>query len=60
MCRLVSSVFPVGANLAQEAASSAGSVSFSFIHTNDMPAFLFSGFLFAPKCFKTRTINRSR
>jgi hypothetical protein len=38
MCRLVSSVFPVGANLAEVAASSAVSVSFSFIHTNDMPA----------------------
>jgi hypothetical protein len=43
--------------------SSAGSVSFSFIHTNDMPVscrFLadfrrFSAFLFADKCFKRRT-----
>jgi hypothetical protein len=45
-----------------KAASSAGSVSFSFIHSNDVPVscrFLchlsvFSGFLFAAKCFKRR------
>jgi hypothetical protein len=37
------------------AASSAGSVSFPFIHTKDMPLFrAFSGFLSAIKCFKTR------
>jgi lactate dehydrogenase-like 2-hydroxyacid dehydrogenase len=52
-------------------ASSAGSVSFSFIHTKDMPVFAcffagscrftlpifgaFSGFPFAAKCFKRRT-----
>jgi hypothetical protein len=35
-------------------ASSARSVAFSFIHTNDMPAFrVFSGFPFAEKCSKT-------
>jgi hypothetical protein len=44
MCRLVSSVFLFGAPLAQEAASSAGSVSFPFIHTNDMPAYPFFQF----------------
>jgi hypothetical protein len=54
MCRLVSSLFLFGAVLAQGAASSAVSVSFSFIHTNDMPAAAFSGFLSASKCFKTR------
>jgi hypothetical protein len=49
-----------------KAASWAGSVSFSFIHSNDMPVSLpysrrflcrfaaFSGFLFAAKCFKRR------
>jgi len=37
------------------AASSASSVSFSFIHTNDMPAFfVLSGFPFAGSCAKTR------
>jgi hypothetical protein len=45
-------------------ASSAGTVAFSFIHTNDMPVFFagflaillhFSGFLFAAKCVKRRT-----
>jgi hypothetical protein len=45
-------------------ASSAGTVAFSFIHTNDMPVsfavFLavvrrISGFLFAAKCVKRRT-----
>jgi hypothetical protein len=36
------------------AASSARSVAFFFIHTNDMPAFLaFSGFPLAEKCSKT-------
>src|SRR6266480_2634375 len=46
------------------AASSAGSVAFSFIHTNDMPVFLpvflpvfghVPGFPFVGKCFKTPT-----
>ncbi|MBX9651480.1 MAG: hypothetical protein K2X57_30945 [Xanthobacteraceae bacterium] len=38
------------------AALSAGSVSFPFIHTKDMPvSFAFSGFPFADKCFKRRT-----
>jgi hypothetical protein len=38
------------------AASSARSVAFSFIHTNDMPAYLaFSGFPLAEKCSKTPT-----
>jgi hypothetical protein len=35
-------------------ASSAGSVSISFIHTNDMPVSMLSGFLFAGSCAKTR------
>jgi hypothetical protein len=42
------------------AASSARYVAFSFIHTNDMPAYrAFSGFPFAEKCSKT-PINRDR
>jgi hypothetical protein len=35
-------------------ASSARSVSFSFIHTNVMPDQWLSGFPFARKCFKRR------
>jgi hypothetical protein len=51
MRRLVSSVFLFGAVLAQRAASSAVSVSFSFIHTNDMPVSLFFRFPLRAKMF---------
>jgi hypothetical protein len=60
MRRLASWLFLSGAASAEEAASSDLSISFSFIHTNDMPVRGFSGFLSAPKCFMTRPIKRSR
>jgi hypothetical protein len=60
MRRLGSWLFLSGTALAQGATSSDLSVSFSFIHTNDMPVRGFSGFLSAPKCFMTRPIKRSR